>query len=93
MGATISIEAWNDIEQRTLILRRSMRIAEGKVTILNLLMNPGDHPCDFQLPPPHLPSRVLLDSADAASHERPVTENEVPVAAHSAVLLYSEYAG
>ncbi len=92
-GATISIEAWNDIEQRTLILRRSMRIAERKVTILNLLMNPGDQPCDFQLPPPHLASRVLLDSADAEAHERPVTGNEVPVAAHSAVLLYSEYAG
>ncbi len=43
-GATISVEAWNDIEQRTLILRRSMRISERKVTILNLLMNPADQP-------------------------------------------------
>jgi isoamylase len=92
-GAVISIEAWNDIEQRTLILRRSMRIAEGKVTILNLLMNPGDQPCDFRLPPPQLPSRVVLDSADAEAHERPVIGDEVHVAAHSAVLLYSEYVG
>ena len=30
-GGTIPVEAWNDIEQRTLILRRSMRVPEGKV--------------------------------------------------------------
>ncbi len=40
-GATISVEAWNDIEQRTLILRRSMRVTEGKITILTLAAEPG----------------------------------------------------
>ena len=46
-----------------MILRRAMRVAEGKVTILTLLLNPDDRRCDFRLPTPHLPSAVLLDSA------------------------------
>ena len=92
-GATIPAEAWNDNEQRTLILRRSMRNPEGKVTILTLLLNPDDRRSDFRLPMPHLPSRVLLDSAEPEAHERPVITDMVRVAAHSAVLLYAEHAG
>jgi glycogen operon protein len=90
-GGTISVEAWNDVEQRTLILRRAMRGPDGKVTILSLLLNPGEQPCDFRLPPPDLPSRVLLDSAAPEPHEYPMTGNAISVAAHSAVLLYAEY--
>ncbi len=91
-GATIPVEAWNDIEQRTLILRRAMRTAEGKVTILSLLLNPGDQPCDFRLPPPRLPCRVLLDTAEPEAPERPVAGEGVRVGAHSALLIYSEHA-
>ena len=89
-GGTISAEAWNDVEQRTLILRRSMRIPEGKVTILSLLLNPGDRPCDFRLPDPHLPSNLLLDSAEPETDERTVTGRIVRVGAYAAVLLYAE---
>jgi glycogen operon protein len=92
-GGTISAEAWNDIEQRTLILRRSMRVAEGKVTILNLLLNPEDQAHDFRLPPPPLPIRVLLDTAEADARERVLSGDAVPVNARSAVLLYAEHAG
>ena len=92
-GGTIPVEAWNDIEQRTLILRRAMRIPEGKVEILSLLLNPGDLPCDFRLPEPHLSARVVLDSAEPETNERPVTGQEVRVAAHSALLLYAEHLG
>jgi len=91
-GATIPVEAWNDIEQRTLIMRRAMRLPAGRVTILSLLLNPGEQPCDFRFPSPHLPYRVLLDSAEPEIHERPLSGNEVTVAAHSAVLLYAEQA-
>ena len=41
-GGTISAEAWNDREQRTLILRRATNDTDGKVTILTLLLNPTD---------------------------------------------------
>ena len=87
------MEAWNDIDQRTLILRRSMRVPGGKVEILSLLLNPGDLPCDFRLPEPHLSGRVLLDSAESETDERPITGQEVRVAAHSAVLVYAEHLG
>ena len=40
-GGTIPAEAWNDREQRTLILRRAMRSPEGKVTILTLAAESG----------------------------------------------------
>jgi glycogen operon protein len=92
-GGTIPVEAWNDIDQRTLILRRSMRVPGGKVEILSLLLNPGDLPCDFRLPEPHLSGRVLLDSAEPETDERPITGQEVRVAAHSAVLVYAEHLG
>ena len=92
-GETIPVEAWNDIEQRTLILRRSMRVPEGKVTILTLLLNPDDRPCDFRLPMPRLPARVLLDSAEPEALDRPSAGDGMRVVAHSAVLLYAEHPG
>jgi isoamylase len=90
---TIPVEAWNDIEQRTLILRRSMRVPEGKVTILTLLLNPDHRACDFRLPMPRLPARVLLDSAEPEAVDRPMAGDGMRVVAHSAVLLYAEHPG
>jgi isoamylase len=90
-ASSISAEAWNDLDQRTLVLRRVMRGAEGKVAILTLLLNPTDKCQDFRLPTPHLPARVLLDSAALNLEEREVDAANLPVAAHSAVLLHMEY--
>jgi len=91
-GGTISVEAWNDQEQRKLILRRAMPNRAGKVTILTLLLNPSDQQLVFQLPQPHLRDRVLLDSANPELTQHDATGPDVSVAAHSAVLLYAEYA-
>jgi glycogen operon protein len=91
-GGTIPAEAWNDVEQRTLTLRRTMQVDARKVTILSLLLNPGEKSCDFRLPPPHLPHRVLLDSSQPQTTEYPVPGDRVSVAAHSAVLIYAETA-
>jgi glycogen operon protein len=88
----ISVAAWNDSEQRTLILRRSMRIPEGKVTILTLLLNPTDRAVEFRLPPPRLAQRVLLDSAAPEAQERALPDSVLQMAQHSAVLLYAESA-
>jgi glycogen operon protein len=90
-GATIPSEAWNEIEQRTLVLRRVMQVPEGQVTILTLLLNPTAEPCRFHLPAPRLVCRVLLDSA--RPNEAGDVVDEVIVGAHSAMLLYSEIAG
>ena len=91
-GGTIPAEAWNDLEQRTLVLRRAMQSREGGVTILTLLFNPTDRPCDYRLPLPQFPSRILLDSAEPEADERVIEGSEVEVAAHCAVLLHSESA-
>jgi isoamylase len=91
-GGTIPVDAWNDLEQRTLVLRRAMQNREGKVTILTLLLNPTDQQLAFRLPEPHLPSHILLDSADAELKEHAIAGTELSVAAHSAMLLYAERA-
>ena len=70
-----------------------MRVPEGKVTILTLLLNPDDRPCDFRLPMPHLPAACCSTAPSRRLSERPVAGDEVRVAAHSAVLLYAEHAG
>ena len=71
------------------MLRRAMRMPmTERSTILTLAAQcHGRGPCDFRLPEPHLPARVLLDSAEPDADERDVTRHDDPVAAHSAVLL------
>jgi isoamylase len=90
-GGTISAEAWNDVDQRTLVLRRARTGAEGKVTILTLLLNPTDEHRRFCLPAPHPPGRILLDSAAPHAEEREILSGELTVSAHSAVLLSVEH--
>jgi isoamylase len=89
-GQTITIEAWNDVEQRTLILRRATLTSEGQVSVLTLLLNPTQDSCEFRLPEPHVPSSIVLDSAAAEAREQQLSGFELTVAAHSAVLLHAE---
>ncbi len=88
-GATMPSDAWNDVEQRTLILRRAMRGHEGAATILTLLLNPTEQVRQFRLPEPRVPSRILLDTAVPEAGQREVRDH-VSVEAHAATLLYAE---
>jgi isoamylase len=90
-GGTLSADAWNDPGQRTLVLRRAMPNPDGKIAILTLLLNPTDEHRQFRLPPPHLPARILLDSAAQEADASEVQGSDVPVQAHSAVLLHAVY--
>ena len=89
-GGTISAAAWNDREQRTLILRRADKNADGKVSILTLLLNPTAEARDFRLPLPLMPFRVLIDSATAGTAEDWRDAGGLSVAAHSAMLLFAQ---
>jgi glycogen operon protein len=89
-GAAIPDAAWNDVDQRTLVLRRTMRVPDGNVAILTLLLNPGEESNEFQLPEPRLPSRVLLDSAEPEGPERPLEGHALHVGPHRALLVYAE---
>jgi glycogen operon protein len=92
-GAAIPDAAWNDVDQRTLVLRRAMRSPEGNVAILTLMLNPGEQEGEFRLPEPRLPSRVLLDSAKPEVPEHPLEGCVLHVDPFSAVLVYAELAG
>ncbi|HLG46838.1 MAG TPA: glycogen debranching protein GlgX [Reyranella sp.] len=90
-GQVVSPEAWNNPHERTLVLRRAVAELDGKVPILTCLFNPTPDDRTFKLPPPHLPTRLLLDSADPAGAERDIVGASVPVKARSVVLVRSVY--
>jgi len=89
-GAPIPPDAWNDSEQRTLILRRAMSDGDDIVTILSLLLNPTAEDRIFRLPAPALPSVVALDTAVPESDGAVAASDSVPVAAHCAVLVLAK---
>jgi isoamylase len=87
-GLILSPDDWNNPQGRLLALRRAARADDGRVAILTTFFNstPDDH--NFKLLEPHLPMRILLDSADPAAPEHD-NEGEVMVRARSVVLAES----
>jgi isoamylase len=89
-GGGISAAAWNDPQQRTLMLRRAAADGDGKVTMLTLLLNPTEEDRWFRLPPPDLASVVLLDSAAPEAEASAVIGGSLTVGAHCAVLVFAQ---
>ncbi len=87
----LSPEAWNNPQERTMVLRRAAADTDGSVPILTCLFNPTPEDRTFTLPPPRLPTRLLLDSADPAGAERPLEGETVAVKSRSVVLTRSVY--
>jgi isoamylase len=74
-----------------LVLRRAARLPDGRVPMLTLMLNPTGADRGFALPPPDRPTRLLLDTAEPEAAERDLPSlDDVPVRAHSVVLLLSE---
>ncbi|MGA0530374.1 glycogen debranching protein GlgX [Hansschlegelia sp. KR7-227] len=90
-GRPISASAWNDPGERTLTLRRAAKRDDGAVPILTLMLNPTAEDRMFKLPPPALPTRLLIDSADPDAPERPIDGDVVRIAARGAALTMSLY--
>ncbi|HTE38981.1 MAG TPA: glycogen debranching protein GlgX [Reyranella sp.] len=90
-GEVISAEAWDNPAERTMVLRRAAAAADGSVPILTCFFNPTPEDRPFKLPPPQLPTTLLIDSADPAATERAVEGEIVPVKARSVVLTRSVY--
>jgi isoamylase len=88
-GQQIPSEAWNDHGERTLILRRAARREDGAVPLITLMLNPTEEARAFTLPPPSLPTLILLDTARPDAPERMVDRDSVEVEPRSAVLLMS----
>jgi glycogen operon protein len=72
-----------------LALRRASRNEDGSVPILSLYLNPTADEVRFRIPPPKLPTRVLIDSSAPDTLERDIADDEIAVAARSAVLTIS----
>ena len=84
-GNALSPDDWNAAEPRLLAMRRAAA-AEGKVSVLTLMMNstPDEH--TFRLAGPS-PVTLLIDSAAPDEPEREIADGSVVVAAHSLVLV------
>ena len=90
-GEVIPAEAWNDPMERTLVLRRAVRLPDGSLPMLTLLLNPTEADRTFALPPPHVPTRLLIDTAAPEGPERTLDVGaQVTVEARSAVLVVSD---
>jgi glycogen operon protein len=87
-GEIISPDAWNDPHRKALALRRAEKQDHG-VAILTCFFNPEDEDHDFKLPPPRLPTHVLLDSASPAASDVKLEADTLTVKARSVVLTRS----
>jgi glycogen operon protein len=88
-GHVISDVAWNNGEERVLALRRASKNDDGSVPILSLYLNPTADEVRFRIPPPKLPTRLLIDSSAPDAPERDIAGDEIAVAARSAALTIS----
>jgi glycogen operon protein len=78
--------AWHDTEARLLALRRAWPADRGACVSL-LLMNATAEDREFTLPQPALPWRLIIDSAEPETPERPVDTPSVVVGYRAATIL------
>jgi isoamylase len=90
-GQVLSPDAWNNPAERSMVLRRAAASPDGSVPILTCFFNPTPDDKTFKLPPPRLPTRLLIDSAQPDAAERAVEGDAVKVKARSVVVTRSVY--
>jgi glycogen operon protein len=88
-GEPISIDAWNNPHGRMIVLRRAIRAENGPLPVLSCFINGSADDRDFKLPPPDLPTRLLIDSADPVAPERDLDGDVLNIKARSVALTLS----
>ena len=88
-GAAISPEAWNDPDERALMLRRAAVGDNGTLVCATLLLNPGTSDRVFTLPPP-TPARLYSTAPARAPGNVTVHGSSLTVLAHGLTLLIAE---
>jgi glycogen operon protein len=88
-GQQITSDAWNNPQERTLVLQRASKEEENVVTILTCFFNPTPDDQPFTLPPPDLPAEMLIDSASPKEPERALEGRTLLVKSRSVVLTRS----
>jgi isoamylase len=89
-GRPLTPDAWNNPAQSALVLRRASVTEDGAVQCGTWLLNPAPEDLVFALPPPALPLRMMLNSADPEMPEHEVERAELLVPARSVILLLAE---
>ena len=84
-GQIISSDAWNDPQRRTLVLRRVQEV-DGNAVVLTCFFNPEADDRAFKLPPPRLPTQVLVNSAAPTAPEWKLETDTLTVTARSVVM-------
>jgi len=92
-GEEVSEGSWNNPEEQCLILRRAERGDDGAVHILSSFFNSTSEDRPFRIPPPVLPTRLLVDSAAPEAPERVIIGDQLIVKGHSVVLILSTDSG
>ena len=87
-GQAMSQDAWDYSEGRVLGLRRAVRRDDLSIQVSLLIVNGGHEDVVFQIPDePKLAWHRVVDTADPDCDVRSRVASEVPLAAHSLVLL------
>jgi glycogen operon protein len=88
-GNTMTSEAWNNPQERTLVLQRAAKEKSGSVSILTCFFNPTPDDRTFKLPPPKLAAQLLIDSAAPDQMEKAIEGDTLLVKSRSVVLTKS----
>jgi isoamylase len=89
-GQPLSVDSWNNPNERFLVLRRAAR-NEGGISSLTLVLNPAGEHLSFLLPAPRVKACVLIDTDKPEALEYEFDGEKIDVAAHSAVLVGAAY--
>jgi glycogen operon protein len=90
-GARLSPDDWQNPEGRALVMRRARRTEDGRIELVDLLVNGSHVPLAFTLPGPRLSRRLVIDSADPTGPEREIADT-VAVRDRAAVIVVAEEA-
>jgi len=86
-GERLSDGDWNNPEGRALVMRRAVKLDNGDVEAVSLLLNGSDDAITFKLPPPeHAKRTVLVDSTDPQVMDA-AFEEDYQLGAHGAALV------
>lgn len=86
-------DLWNNPDKRSIVLRRAEKTSDGRVVALTVLLNPIGEKREFQLPSPHVPSQVLVNSGDPALAPYDLNEDKITLMPQSVVLLRGFHEG
>ncbi|MBX3501676.1 MAG: glycogen debranching protein GlgX [Alphaproteobacteria bacterium] len=91
-GRPIGEQDWKNPMAHLLVLRRASKGDDGTVDVLTTFFNAAAEDRAFRLPPPAMPTAIILDSAQPTASRRAVEGDTLLVRARSLVLTQSEVA-